>query len=258
MDYDALRDASDDELQQEATPEGTVEEVQSKIKRDLWALERDRKRIENNIKALRISLANPETFIKMLDITAQVVQQITTQDLTTSNVTTAPYSGLEDADHQFFKDHSSKTIYGLHKKLMANPEINEGVTKLKEEGTLDIRKQRHKNKPSAYIDSLANHKLIADLAKRQKEADERLARLELAQQENNSKFEQIGAALILQNSKIEALAMLGISPKKIEAYKLHLAKPQLTRQELADELGKSKPTIIKWLQEVQEEIAKSA
>ena len=40
---------------------------------------------------------------------------------------------------------------------------------------------------------------------------------------------------------------LNLVSKKIEAYKLSLERPELTRQELADELGKSKPNSHKWL-----------
>ena len=59
------------------------------------------------------------------------------------------------------------------------------------------------------------------------------------------------------DAKFKALEVLGLDTKKIEAYKLSLERPELTRQELADELGKSKPTVIKWLQEVKAEIDKS-
>lgn len=257
MDYEELADLTDEEIEADATLSLPDDALRTKLKRDLWDLQKERNRIDQGMKAIRICLSDPENASKMLDITAYMAQQITSKELTTSNVGVVPYDGLEDEDKQFFKDHSGNLVYGLHNKLMENPKVKEGVTKLKENGTLDMRKQRHKNKPNAYIDNLANHKLIADLAKRQKEADERLARLELAQQENNSKFEQIGAALLLQESKVDALIRLGVDTKKIEAYKLHISQPQMTRQELADALGKSKPTIIKWLHEVQDEIAKS-
>ena len=45
-----------------------------------------------------------------------------------------------------------------------------------------------KKTPNDYLSSFANSKLIADMAKRQREQEERLARLELAQKQNEDKF----------------------------------------------------------------------
>lgn len=256
MDYEELSNLTDEEIALACTPTENDSEFEIRQKRLLGEKQRAKRDLDNEIKAICYSISNPEDAKKLLGITVQVANTIFTQEMTIQNVSTAPYQDLVEADKEFFEAKKYKPIHNLHKKVSAD--IKEGIEKLKEEGTLDMRKQRYKKKANDYLGGLANSKLLADMAKRQKEADERLARLELAQQENNSKFEQIGAALILQNSKIDALTCLGVDTKKIEAYKLHLAKPHLTRQELADELGKSKPTIIKWLQEVQEEITKSA
>lgn len=79
-----------------------------------------------------------------------------------------------------------------------------------------------KKTPNDYLSSFANSKLIADMAKRQREQEERLARLELAQKQNEDKFDQIGNALLNMEARLSALAVLGVEQKKIEAYKVYL------------------------------------
>jgi predicted transcriptional regulator len=51
--------------------------------------------------------------------------------------------------------------------------------------------------------------------------------------------------------KLGALATLGLSPKKIELYKLKLQNPDKTQQELGEMVGKPRRTVIRWLQDVE-------
>ena len=100
---------------------------------------------------------------------------------------------------------------------------------------------------------------IADMAARQKEQEERLARLELGQSQlqlaqklNEDKFEQIGNALLSTDARLRALAVLGVKETQLEAYKLLLENPGMVVSDVASVVGKDRATVFRWLKKIKE------
>lgn len=256
MEYDYLAGLTEEEIVI-LSPKKGDDEVLLEQKRRLGEIFKEQRRLEQEKKSICLSMSDPESAQKLITLTTKAARSIMQSEITSENINAEPYKDFDQEEQEFFQDKKHKHIYNLHKKVSTDEVVQEGIVVLKEQGGLDLRSQRHKKKPSAYLGDLAKAKRLADLEARQKQTEERLARLELSQIENEKKFNQLGSAMMDFESKFEALKTLGLDPKKIEAYKLSLEKPELTRQELADELGKSKPTVIKWLQEVKAEIDKS-
>ena len=256
MEYDYLAGLTEEEIVI-LSPKKGDDEVLLEQKRRLGEIFKEQRRLEQEKKSICLSMSDPESAARLISLTTKAARNIIQSEITSENINEEPYKDFDEEEQEFFQDKKHKQIYNLHKKVSTDEVVQEGIVVLKEQGGLDLRSQRHKKKPSAYLGDLAKAKRLADLEARQKQTEERLARLEISQQENENKFEQIGCALLDFDAKFKALEVLGLDTKKIEAYKLSLERPELTRQELADELGKSKPTVIKWLQEVKAEIDKS-
>lgn len=235
----------------------TQEELKELALKRIMELNREILSAEREKKALCSAISDPEVNKKIVALATKVSNNIMESNLTLDNISSEPYKNLSEDEQQFFSEKKYKPVFGLHEKVMGDPVVNEGVVALKEEGLIDLRKQRHKKKAGEYVTSLATFKMISDIAKRQQESEERLTRLELAQIENESKFSQIGNALLTFESKLQLLMKLGLAPKKLEAWRIHKENPSLTRQDIADRLGKSKPTVIKWIKEVEDELSKS-
>lgn len=256
MDYDLLDNLTEDEIERYSETPGDSE-ILKMNKRRLAEIRKEEKRLKQEKIAICTMMTNPEDGVKLIDLSKRAIRSTMQNEITQLNLTEEPYKDFSEEEQEFFSSKKHKTIYNLHSKVTEDRDVKEGIDMLKEKGTLDGRKQRHKKKINDYLGSIVNSKLIADMAARQKEQEERLARLELAQKVNENKFEQIGNALIDVDVRLKLLSVLGVDQKKLEAYKLTLEQPGLTRNELALQLGKSKPTVIKWIKEVEEEIAKS-
>lgn len=256
MDYDLLNNLTDEELDRyNEMPEDS--EILKMKKRRLSEIRKEERILKQEKIAICSSMVNPEEGVKLVDLSKRAIRNTMQNEITLLNQTEEPFKGFTEEEHEFFSDRKHKTIHDLHSKVTEEQDIQEGIGVLKEKKTLDGRKLRHKKKVNDYLGSIVNSKLIADMARRQREQEERLARLELAQKVNEDKFEQIGNALLNVDERLKALAVLGVDGKKLEAYKLSLQQPNMTRNEIAAHLGKSKPTVIKWLKEVDGEIAKS-
>lgn len=249
-------------------PEGIIDKTQQEKDLKELALKKVSEicRKEKELQKEKISylsaLSNPEDKEKTLSLTTKAVKTIMTSEITIENKSEEPFKDFTEEDKEFFDKKKYSTVYGLHNSVVADAEISSSINTLKDEGMkYDGRKQRHKKKPGEYVENMASFKVLFDVVKKQKEQALQIAQLELMVQNNMAKTEgrldMIEEELILQR-KINALLTLGIEPKKVEAYKLSLERPELTRQALAEELGKSKPTVIKWLQEVKAEVDKSA
>ena len=248
--------------------EGTIDKAQQDKDTKELALKKvvEISRKEKELKREKLSylcaLSNPEDKEKTLSLTTKAVKTIMTSEITIENRSEEPFKDFTEEDKEFFDKKKYSTVYGLHNSIVSDVEVSESIDTLKDEGMkYDGRKQRHKKKPGEYVENMASFKVLFDVVKKQKEQALQIAHLELMVQNNMAKTEgrldMIEEELILQR-KINALLTLGIEPKKVEAYRLSLERPELTRQALAEELGKSKPTVIKWLQEVKAEVDKSA
>lgn len=222
--------------------------------RELTEIYRQKKILEQAERGILTSMSNPEDVQRTVNLSTEAARNIMQSDLTRENYTEEPFKTFSDEDKEFFDSRKYKPVYNLHSKVTSDEVVKEGLMVLRKEKAYDGRKQMRKKTPNDYLSSFANSKLIADMAKRQREQEERLARLELAQKQNEDKFDQIGNALMLHESKIKALLVLGVDQKKIDVWKTHIESPGLTRQQLADLHNKSKPTIIKWLKDVQSEL----
>lgn len=255
MKYDYLAGLTDEEITILAPKQGD-DELLIDQKRRLGEIFKEQRRLEQEKKSICLSMSDPESAQRLISLTTKAARSIMQSEITSDNIHQEPYKEFDQAEQDFFQEKKHKQIYNLHTKVSTDSVVQEGIVVLKETGGLDLRSQRHKKKPSSYLGDLAKSKRIADLEKKQKTTEERLARLELSQKENEVKFDQIGDALLNFESKFSALEILGIDSKKIEAYRLSLEQPELTRQQIANLLGKSKPTIIKWLKEIKEEMVK--
>lgn len=231
-----------------------------RIKRENKRIAELQRAVKENNRELRCifsSRGNPEDLNKLLNITTEVAQNVLTSEITDDNFKEAPFNTLNEEDMEFYDDQKYRQVTGLHDRLVKDPVVSEGLVELKQTGRLNNQTQWRVKKPNDWIGRVVEAKRNAYNDARLAALEEQVARLALAQKETDNKVEQLGNAVLLHENKINALLTLGIAPKKVEAYKLSLERPELTRQELADELGKSKPTVIKWLQEVKLQIEKA-
>lgn len=240
-----------------AEPLSATEIREAAIKR-LIELRKEKKAIEQQEIDICMSISDPEINSKLIKLTTKASVNIMQNELNYDNMDFETYKNFSAEEHEIFDAKKYKPINKLHEKVLASEEVSTGVLQLKQDGKIDLRKQRHKKKPSEYLAGLALSKAMSDMARSQKDMLERLARLEIASAEHEAKIDQLGSAMLSIEARCQAMQVLGIHNKKIEAWRLHMENPNLSRQALADLLGKSKPTVIKWLQDVQQKVAHSS
>lgn len=249
MKYEELLGFSDEEL---LTYTNSAEGEINKTKiQQIAELRREIKLKENALKSIVVSMSNPEDTPKLVDITKTIARTILDSEITDTNIKEEPFKHLNEQDLDFYNGRRYKPVHDLHKKVTQDEEVSEGLVKLKETGKLNSQTQWRKKKPNDWLSSLATAKMEACNAASLRALEERMARMELAQKENESKFQQIGAALIAQESHLKALATLGVSPKKLQAYKLSLENPRLSTEDIAEKLGKHRVTVFRWLKEIE-------
>lgn len=241
------------------TDQLATEEQKTTLKKKLYAAARKEKEGRDEKISLLVAIANPKEKEKTVGLTIKAATTVLSSELTPENVNHEPYKDFSQEEKEFFDMKKHSNVYGLHEQVMQDENLSSGVVALKKEGMYDGRKQRHKKKPGEYVSSIASFKLLFDVLKRQAEQEKQIAVLAYEVQRNkelvDEKLEQIGQELLVQK-QLNALFALGVSPKKLEVYKLYLEDNSLTRQQLADTVGKSKPTVIKWLKEVRTHLAK--
>lgn len=256
-DYDDFDDVEDDNAPMQMAQETKEERIKRENKR-IAELQSTVKASNRELRCIFSTRGNPEDLNKLLNITTEVAQNVFTSEITDENFKEAPFNTLNEEDMEFYDDQKYRQVSGLHTKLVKDPVVSEGLVELKQTGRLNNQTQWRVKKPNDWIGRVVEAKRNAYNDARLAALEEQVAKLALAQKETDNKVEQLGSAVLLHETKIDALLTLGVAPKKVEAYRLSLARPELTRQELADELGKSKPTVIKWLQEIRLQIEKSA
>lgn len=247
MDYEELAD-----LPEEYLIQPTDDEITKTNKQKLAELHREEKAIKIRKINILSALSDPEVNKRLVGLTSTAVRTIMQNELTEANLNEQPFVLFSEQDQEFYMERKSKQVYNLHTKVMQDGEIGTAVEPLKEKGRLDMRTQRHKKQPHKYITSIAQAKLLMDLAKKSKEQEERLARLEIAQKSNEDRFQQIGDALLVHENKLKTLEVLGLDKEQIAMYKLRQENPELTNQQLADKCNVSKRTIMRWSREIHE------
>lgn len=250
MKYDYLAGLTEEEIIVLA-PKQDDDQVLLEQKRRLGEIFREQRRLEQEKKSICLSMSDPESAQKLISLTTKAARSIMQSEITSDNINEEPYKDFDKDEQEFFQDKKHKQIYNLHKKVSSDDVVQDGIVVLKEQGGLDLRSQRHKKKPSAYLGELAKSKRLADIERRQKEAEERIARLELSQKENELKFDQIGNTLLLHDSILTSLAKLGVKQEKIDAYEIVLKNPYWSMDKVAQEVGKDRATIFRWLKEIK-------
>lgn len=250
MKYDYLVGLTEEEIIVLA-PKQDDDQVLLEQKRRLGDIFREQRRLEQEKKSICLSMSDPESAQKLISLTTKAARSIMQSEITSDNINEEPYKDFDKDEQKFFQDKKHKQIYNLHKKVSSDDVVQDGIVVLKEQGGLDLRSQRHKKKPSAYLGELAKSKRLADIERRQKEAEERIARLELSQKENELKFDQIGNTLLLHESILTSLTKLGVKQEKIDAYEIVLKNPYWSMDKVAQEVGKDRATIFRWLKEIK-------
>lgn len=218
---------------------------------ELFQIERERKWLERRKAAILSTLSNPEDIKRATELVTEAMKNIVESDLTRDNLTLEPFKTFSEDDKEFFDAKKYKPVKDLHKKVTSDKIVQEGIQELKKDKFYDGRKQMRKKTPNDYIFGFANSKLLSDMHRRQVEQEERLAKLELAQKVNEDKFEQIGNALINIESRLKALAVLGVENKKLEAYRLLLENPGMKIEDFIKQVGKGRATVFRWLKEIR-------
>lgn len=250
MKYDYLAGLTDEEITILAPKQGDDAIIIEQKKR-LGEIFKEQRRLEQEKKSICLSMSDPESAQRLVSLTTKAARCIMQSEITSENINEEPYKEFDQDDQEFFQEKKHKQVYNLHSKVSKDCVVQEGILVLKEKGGLDLRSQRHKKKPSTYLGDLAKSKRIADLEARQKTTEERLARLELSQKENEIKFDQIGDALLLHENILSSLAKLGIEQKKLQAYGILLKNPGWSIDQVAKEVGKDRATIFRWLKEIK-------
>lgn len=251
MEYDYLAGLTEDEIII-LTPKKDDDQILLEQKRRLGEIFKEQRRLEQEKKNICLSMSDPESAQKLITLTTKAARSIMQSEITSENINEEPYKDFDQEEQEFFQDKKHKQIYNLHKKVSSDGVVQDGIVVLKEQGGLDLRSQRHKRKPSAYLGELAKSKRLADIERRQKESEIRLARLELLQKENDLKFDQIGNALLTHEAILLSLAKLGIEQEKLQAYALVLKNPSWSVDRVAQEVRRGRATLFRWLKEIKE------
>ena len=250
MKYEELLGFSDEEL---LTYTNSVEGEVNKTKiQQIAELRREIKLKESALKSIVVSMSNPEDTPKLVDITKTIARTILDSEITDTNIKEEPFKHLNEQDLDFYNGRRYRPVHDLHRKVTQDDEVSGGLVKLKETGKLNSQTQWRKKKPNDWLSSLAVAKMEACNAASLRALEERMARMELAQKENEGKFEQIGSALLNQERKLKALSVLGVDKKKLHAYRLSIENPELSVDEIALRLGKHRATVFRWIKEIKD------
>lgn len=249
--YDDFDDVEDDNAPMQMTQETKEERIKRENKR-IAELQSTVKASNRELRCIFSTRGNPEDLNKLLNITTEVAQNVFTSEITDDNFKEAPFNTLNEEDMEFYDDQKYRQVSGLHTKLVKDPIVSEGLVGLKQTGRLNNQTQWRVKKPNEWIGRVVEAKRNAYNDARLLALEEQVAKLALAQKETDNKVEQLGNAVLLHETKINALAVLGVSPKKIEAYKLLLENPLLSADDIAVQLNKHRATVFRWLKEIKE------
>lgn len=250
-----------------ATPSQLREHLKDKV----IALSRIESEAKRDKRQLLSQLSDPEKVARMVKVTLKVLMAASTETLTNDTLDEKVYSYLTEEEKDFFDSTKYNIVYNLHNKAMNNQVIKEKAEEMKEAKVIDNRSLRHKNTPSKYITEFSLAKLVLDMLKSESEKERRLAAAELSilrqaeeirsikqsleqQDKRLSVVEEVIGLDEINERKLKALSKLGVKDNVLEAYRLKLENPKLTREDIAVKLNKCKRTVVRWFVDLEDKI----
>lgn len=249
----------------------TSSQLREHLKDKVIALSRIESEAKRDKRQLLSQLSDPEKVARMIKVTLKVLMAASTETLTNDTLDEKVYSYLTEEEKDFFDSTKYNIVYNLHNKAMNNKVIKEKAEEMKEAKVIDNRSLRHKNTPSKYITEFSLAKLVLDMLKSESEKERRLAAAELSILRQAEELESIKQSISAQNKRISCienelsesnqkklkyLSVLGVKPSALEAYKLKLLSPSRTQADIANEVGKSSRTVIRWFLDIEDKVSK--
>lgn len=249
----------------------TSSQLREHLKDKVIALSRIESEAKRDKRQLLSQLSDPERVARMVKVTLKILMAASTETLTNATLDEKVYSYLTEEEKDFFDSTKYNIVYNLHNKAMNNQVIKEKAEEMKEAKVIDNRSLRHKNTPSKYITEFSLAKLVLDMLKSESEKERRLAAAELSilrqaeeirsikqsleqQDKRLSVVEEVIGLDEINERKLKALSKLGVKDNVLEAYRLKLDNPKLTREEIAVKLGRGKRTVVRWFVDLEEKI----
>ena len=249
----------------------TSSQLREHLKDKVIALSRIESEAKRDKRQLLSQLSDPEKVARMIKVTLKVLLAASTETLTNDTLDEKVYSYLTEEEKDFFDSTKYNIVYNLHNKAMNNQVIKEKAEEMKEAKVIDNRSLRHKNTPSKYITEFSLAKLVLDMLKSESEKERRLAAAELSilrqaeeirsikqsleqQDKRLSVVEEVIGLDEINERKLKALSKLGVKDNVLEAYRLKLENPKMTREDIAVKLNKCKRTVVRWFVELEDKI----
>lgn len=246
-------------------------QLREHLKDKVIALSRIESEAKRDKRQLLSQLSDPEKVARMVKVTLKVLVAASTETLTNDTLDEKVYSYLTEEEKDFFDSTKYNIVYNLHNKAMNNQVIKEKAEEMKEAKVIDNRSLRHKNTPSKYITEFSLAKLVLDMLKSESEKERRLAAAELSilrqaeeirsikqsleqQDKRLSVVEEVIGLDEINERKLKALSKLGVKDNVLEAYRLKLENPKLTREDIAVKLNKGKRTVVRWFVDLEDKI----
>lgn len=246
-------------------------QLREHLKDKVIALSRIESEAKRDKRQLLSQLSDPEKVARMIKVTLKVLMAASTETLTNDTLDEKVYSYLTEEEKDFFDSTKYNIVYNLHNKAMNNQVIKEKTEEMKEAKVIDNRSLRHKNTPSKYITEFSLAKLVLDMLKSESEKERRLAAAELSILRQAEEIRSIKQSLEQQDKrlavveevigldeinerKLKALSKLGVKDNVLEAYRLKLENPKLTRDDIAVKLNKCKRTVVRWFVDLEDKI----
>jgi len=235
----------------------TPEEVKKAGIKRLTELHQEMRPLEMEKRRVLQLLSDPLKKQQVIDLTVSSARNIMSNCTLEHTEDDLMYKGFTKENKELLKGERAMKVSNLFNKVTTDCVVKEGVQEIKELVKFDTRKVRQQKQVGKTLDVLYIFKRQADQEKELLKHREQIAMLVLAQKFNEDRFDQIGSALLLHEDKLKSLAVLGIEQKKIDLYKLQEDHPEMTQQQLADSVGKSRLTVIRWLKDIEEVMVKA-
>ena len=271
LDYYAIEDIQVPTISCVFGDHASSSQLREHLKDKVIALSRIESEAKRDKRQLLSQLSDPEKVARMVKVTLKVLMAASTETLTNDTLDEKVYSYLTEEEKDFFDSTKYNIVYNLHNKAMNNQVIKEKAEEMKEAKVIDNRSLRHKNTPSKYITEFSLAKLVLDMLKSESEKERRLAAAELSilrqaeeirsikqsleqQDKRLSVVEEVIGLDEINERKLKALSKLGVKDNVLEAYRLKLENPKLTREDIAVKLNKGKRTVVRWFVDLEDKI----
>lgn len=250
MDYDELY-SDDFDINSIEISELTPEEVKKAGIKRLTEINREIRPLEQEKRRVLSLLSDPLKKKEVIELTVSSARNIMQNCTLEQSEDDVIYKGFTKESKDLLKGERHMKVNNLFTTVVGDSVVNEGLSEIKELVKFDTRKVRQEKRVGKTLDNLYLHKRQADQEKELIKHREQLAVLMLAQKQNEERFGQIGSALLVHENKLKALSVLGVEEKKLKLYELKVKNPDMTQQELADSVGKSRLTVIRWLKAIE-------